>query len=60
MQAPIRFDLASPVFKADPYPTHARLREAAPVYRATLGFRRTARVTQALRRLHSIVQAAAS
>lgn len=29
-------DLFSPAFKADPYPTCARLRENAPVYRATL------------------------
>lgn len=42
MQAPIRFDLASPAFKADPYPTYARLREEAPVFRTTLGFRRPA------------------
>jgi cytochrome P450 PksS len=42
MQAPIRFDLASPAFKADPYPTYARLREDAPVFRTRLGFRRPA------------------
>ncbi|HEU4561360.1 MAG TPA: cytochrome P450 [Longimicrobium sp.] len=42
MQAPIRFDLASPAFKANPYPTYARLREEAPVFRAKLGFRRWA------------------
>ena len=29
-------DLASPKFKANPYPFHARLRAEAPVYRATL------------------------
>ncbi len=42
MQAPIRFDLASPAFKADPFPTYTRLREDAPVSRTTLGFRRPA------------------
>ncbi len=36
MYAPIRFDLASPQFKADPYPTYARLREEAPVCRTSL------------------------
>jgi cytochrome P450 PksS len=29
-------DLASPAFKADPYPFYARLRDEAPVYRVTL------------------------
>ena len=42
MHAPIHFDLASPAFKADPYPTYARLREKAPVFRSTLGWRRRA------------------
>lgn len=42
MQPPIRFHLGSPAFKADPYPTYARLREEAPVSRARLGFRRRA------------------
>jgi cytochrome P450 PksS len=42
MQPMIRFDLASPQFKASPYPTYARLREEAPVYRTTLGGKRTA------------------
>ncbi|HEX2078395.1 MAG TPA: cytochrome P450 [Longimicrobium sp.] len=36
------FDIASPGFKANPYPTYARLREEAPVYRASLGGRRGA------------------
>ena len=36
------FDIASPRFKADPYPTYARLREEAPVYRTALGRRRGA------------------
>ncbi len=35
-------DLASPAFKANPYPFYARLREEAPVWRTTLGDRRTA------------------
>jgi cytochrome P450 len=35
-------DLASPAFKADPYPFYARLRAEAPVWRATLRDRRTA------------------
>jgi cytochrome P450 len=34
-------DLASPVFKANPYPFYARLRIEAPVWRATLRDRRT-------------------
>ncbi len=42
MQAPNRFDLASPAFKADPHPVYARLREEAPVFRARLGLRRRA------------------
>ena len=29
-------DLASPSFKADPYPFYARLRAEAPVYRVTV------------------------
>lgn len=33
MPPTIRFDLASPDFKANPYPTYARLREEAPVFR---------------------------
>jgi len=32
----IEVDLASPEFKADPYPFFARLREQAPVCRVTL------------------------
>ncbi|HEY0020997.1 MAG TPA: cytochrome P450 [Longimicrobium sp.] len=36
------FDLADPRFKADPYPTYARLREEAPVHRTRLGRRRGA------------------
>jgi cytochrome P450 len=36
MHAPIQFDLASPQFKADPYPTYARLRAQSPVCRTTL------------------------
>jgi cytochrome P450 len=35
-------DLASPAFKANPYPFYARLRTDAPVWRVTLGDRRTA------------------
>jgi cytochrome P450 len=35
-------DLASPAFKAHPYPFYARLRAEAPVWRATLRDRRTA------------------
>jgi len=35
-------DLASPAFKADPYPFYARLRDEAPVWRTTLRDRRTA------------------
>ncbi len=35
-------DLASPVFKANPYPFYARLRDEAPVWRTTLRDRRTA------------------
>jgi cytochrome P450 len=35
-------DLASPVFKANPYPFYARLRAEAPVWRVTLRDRRTA------------------
>jgi cytochrome P450 len=35
-------DLASPAFKANPYPFYARLRAVAPVWRVTLRDRRTA------------------
>ncbi len=35
-------DLASPAFKADPYPFYAHLRDEAPVWRTTLRDRRTA------------------
>jgi cytochrome P450 len=35
-------DLASPQFKADPYPFYAHLRAEAPVWRTTLPDRRTA------------------
>ncbi|CAN5664210.1 cytochrome P450 [soil metagenome] len=35
-------DLASPRFKADPYPFYARLRAEAPVWRTTLSDKRTA------------------
>lgn len=42
MPSPERFDLASPAFKADPHPAYARLREGAPVFRSTLGWRRPA------------------
>jgi cytochrome P450 len=35
-------DLASPAFKANPYPFYARLRAEAPVWPVTLGDRRTA------------------
>lgn len=36
MSQPPRVDLFDPSFKADPYPTYARLRSSAPVYRAAL------------------------
>lgn len=36
------FDIAHPRFKADPYPTYARLRREAPVHRARVGRRRGA------------------
>lgn len=36
MRPAIEFDLASPRFKANPYPIYARLREEAPVCRTTL------------------------
>ena len=36
MSHPPRVDLFDPVFKADPYPTYARLRSSAPVHRATM------------------------
>jgi cytochrome P450 len=36
MSQPPRVDLFDPVFKADPYPTYARLRSSAPVHRATM------------------------
>ena len=36
MSQPPRVDLFDPAFKADPYPTYARLRSSAPVYRAAL------------------------
>jgi cytochrome P450 len=35
-------DLASPAFKANPYPFYARLRDEAPVWRTTLPDKRTA------------------
>ena len=35
-------DLASPRFKANPYPFYAHLRDEAPVYRATLPGKKTA------------------
>ena len=35
-------DLASPEFKADPYPFYARLRAGAPVWRTTLPYKRAA------------------
>jgi cytochrome P450 len=38
----VRPDLASPRFKANPYPFYARLRAEAPVWRTTLPDRRTA------------------
>ena len=38
----VRPDLASPRFKANPYPFYARLRDEAPVWRTTLPDRRTA------------------
>ncbi|HSU14653.1 cytochrome P450 [Longimicrobium sp.] len=39
---PFRIDLASPSFKADPYPAYARLRDEAPCHRVRLGWRRAA------------------
>jgi cytochrome P450 len=36
MSQPPRVDLFDPAFTADPYPTYARLRSSAPVYRAAL------------------------
>ena len=36
MSQPPRVDLLDPVFKANPYPTYARLRSTAPVHRAEL------------------------
>ena len=36
MSQPPRVDLFDPSFKADPYPTYAKLRSSAPVYRAPL------------------------
>jgi cytochrome P450 len=36
MSQPPRVDLFDPSFKADPYPTYARLRSSAPVYRTAL------------------------
>jgi cytochrome P450 len=36
MSQPPRVDLFDPSFKADPYPTYAKLRSSAPVYRAAL------------------------
>jgi cytochrome P450 len=42
MHPPVTFDLASPAFKADPHPIYARLRDDAPVFRSTLGWRRWA------------------
>src|SRR5437899_6784265 len=38
----VEVDLASPEFKADPYPFFARLRETAPACRVTLPGRQTA------------------
>src|SRR3954469_14077740 len=38
----LRIDLASPAFKANPYPTYARLRREAPVVRPRIGWRREA------------------
>src|SRR5215204_3288972 len=38
----VRPDLASPRFKANPYPFYARLRAETPVWRTTLPSRRTA------------------
>lgn len=37
-----RLDLARPSFKANPYPTYARLRDEAPCQRVRLGWRRQA------------------
>ena len=36
MSQPPRVDLFDPAFKADPYPTYARLRSSAPIHRAVL------------------------
>src|SRR6478736_9757288 len=35
-------NIASPIFKANPHPFYARLREEAPAHRITLGDKRTA------------------
>lgn len=37
-----QLDLANPKFKADPYPTYARLRDEAPCHRVRLGWRQSA------------------
>lgn len=42
MQPTITFNLSSPQFKANPYPTYARLREEAPVFRIRLNRKQTA------------------
>ncbi|HYJ79913.1 MAG TPA: cytochrome P450, partial [Longimicrobiaceae bacterium] len=42
MQPPLRIDLGSPAFKANPHPAYARLRAEAPVFRSSLGWRRPA------------------
>ncbi len=36
MPQPPRVDLLDPAFKANPYPTFARLREEAPIHRVAL------------------------
>ena len=38
---PLRLDLASPAFKANPYPFYARLRAGAPVFPVTFPDRQT-------------------
>lgn len=42
MQQLLNLDLASPQFKANPYPTYARLRSEAPVYRVRIRGKQTA------------------
>ena len=56
MQPAIQFDLASPQFKANPYPTYARLREEAPVYCTMLGGKRTAWLVTRYADVHAMLR----